>query len=114
MTHPAFANHVDACRQHVCHRLWERYGLAFNAADVKQLEDQIVGGHADWVADQPGKSIYRLTIKRPDRDHVLIAVFSVRLWVLVTVLPCEAWIGKAKPCKKKQPRWSRQSSARKR
>lgn len=104
MTHPAFANHVDACRQHVCYRLWQRYGLAFNAADVRALEERIVGGHATWVKDQPGKSIYKLTVDRGERKHTMVAVFSVRLWCLVTILPCEQWIGKAKPCRMKRRR----------
>lgn len=109
-----FANHVDAARQHVCRRLWQRFGLAFSAAEVKTLEQQIVAGNAAWVLDQPGKSVYRLKIHREDRDREVIAVFSVNLWCVVTVLPSESWIGRKKPRKKKQPRWSRQSSARKR
>lgn len=101
-----FADHADAARQHVCHRLWQRFGLAFSAAEVRELEKQIVGGNAQWVLDQPDrrKTVYRLKIPRPDRDRVVIAVFDIKIWAVCTVLPSEAWIGRRKPCKTK---WKR-------
>lgn len=106
-------NHIDAARHHTCKRLWQRFGLAFSPADVKQLEGVIVDGHADWVADQPEKrrSVYHLRIARPDWKRDIYAVFDIRLWAVVTVLPCEQWVGRKK-CRPKRRGSSRCRASR--
>lgn len=91
-------SHAAAARHHACRRLWQRFGLAFSPAELKALENEIVAGRGQWIADQPEKTrtIYRLLIRRPERDRDIFAVFDVRLWAICTVLPCEEWVGRKK------------------
>lgn len=84
----SLALHFRHARSHAKHRAWERFGLAIGEGELREIEARLIAGDYSWVADLRN---FCVAYEAPFRGKTLYPIFNIRLWSIVTFLPCEAW-----------------------
>lgn len=83
--------HRFVARTHACKRIWQRFHVAMNLAELGRLEDLIRqgGARAEWILDLEGpRQAYALAIGR----RRAVVIFDIRLDAIATALANENWL----------------------
>lgn len=80
--------HRIVARRHAMRRAWQRFGLAIGEGELKIIEQQLVAGKFEWVADLSGCCV---VYRGKFRGRVIFPVFNIGLWSIVTFLPSSTW-----------------------
>lgn len=74
----------ERAHRHAQRRAWRRFGLAVGEPELREAEQDIWAGRAEWIADlKPMRQAYWVALK----GRRVVAVFDIHIEAIVTVLP---------------------------